>query len=83
MIQKTDNFSKIQEILYLIDTEILHFGHLGAEKIEFEVGRSNFINLENFKFSLFGGGYFNFETQSPIKKMFFFLKYHLTRGKKN
>ena len=30
----------------MIDTKILHFGHLGAEKIEFEVGRSNFKNVE-------------------------------------
>ena len=30
----------------MIDTEILHFGHSGAKKIEFEVGRSNFKNLE-------------------------------------
>ena len=30
----------------MIDTEILYFGHSGAEKIEFEVGRSNLKNLE-------------------------------------
>ena len=41
-------FRKIQEILLLIYMEILHFGHLEAEKIEFEVGRSNFKKLENF-----------------------------------
>ena len=55
----------------MIDTEILHFGRLGAEKIEFEVGRSNFKNLENRQISIFLlGGYFKFETQSPIKILF-------------
>ena len=36
----------------MIDTEILHFDHLRAEKIEIEVGRSNFKNLEKCQFSL-------------------------------
>ena len=46
----------------MIDTEILHFGHLGAEKIEFEVGRSNFKNVEKWQLSnCFYDGYFNFE----------------------
>ena len=53
----------------MIDTEILHFGRLGAEKIEFEVGRSNFKNLDKCQifFNFLFGGYFNFETQSPTK----------------
>ena len=29
-----------------MDPEILYFGHLEAEKIKFEVGMSNFKNLE-------------------------------------
>ena len=63
----------------MIDTEILHFGRLGAEKIEFEVGRSNFKNLEKCQifFNFLLGGYFNFETQSPIKIIYFF-KYFMT-----
>ena len=40
----------IQEILHLMDTEILPFGHLGAENIEFEVGRSNFKKFEKWLF---------------------------------
>ena len=40
-----------------MDPEIWYFGHFEAEKIEFEVGRSNFKNLE----------YLNIVTQSPIK----------------
>ena len=28
---------KIQEILHLMDTEIVHFGHIGAEEISFKV----------------------------------------------
>ena len=47
----------------------MHFGHFGAEKIEFEVCRSNFKNLEKWKIlNYFLAGYFNVETQSPIKK---------------
>ena len=42
-----------------MDTEILKFDHLEAEKIEFEVGRSNF---EKCQFSNFLGGCFNVET---------------------
>ena len=47
----------------MIDTEILHFGHLGAEKIVFEVGRSNFKNFgkwQFFKKKFYGGRYSNF-----------------------
>ena len=46
----------------MIDTEILNFDHLGAEKIEFEVGRSNFKKIGIWKFfkHFFGGRYFNF-----------------------
>ena len=33
---------KIWENPHLMDAVILHFGYLGAEKIEFKVGRSNF-----------------------------------------
>ena len=36
----------------MIDTEILHFGRLGAEKIEFEVGGQISKTLKNVKFSL-------------------------------
>ena len=58
----------------MIETEILHFGHLQAEKIEIEVGRSNFKNLEKcqFFFNFLLGGYFNFETQSPIKIIYLY-----------
>ena len=72
----------------MIDTEILHFGHLWAEKIEIEVGRSNFKNLEKCQifFNFLFGGYFNFETQSPIKiKHFyqvFYVLYIIWQGEK-
>ena len=63
----------------MIDTEILHFGHLGAKKIEFEVGRSNFKNLEkcHIFFNFLFGGYFNFETQSPIKIIYFYQVFYV------
>ena len=49
-----------------MDPEILYFGHFEAEKIEL-VGEISEI-LKNDKFLIFwGGGYFNFETQSQIK----------------
>ena len=55
------------------------WGHFGAEKIEFEVCRSNFKNLEKWKIlNYFLAGYFNVETQSPIKKPFL-LKYFLPK----
>ena len=58
-----------------MNTEMLHFGHFRAEKIEFEVGRSNFKIFENWQISIFFiGRIFDFETQSPIK-MIFFIKY--------
>ena len=37
MIKNKSVFWKIQEILHMINTEILHFCHLRAEKIEIEV----------------------------------------------
>ena len=49
-----------------MDSEFLYFGHFEAEKIEFEVGRSNLKNLEK-NFQYWGAGYFNYETQFPIK----------------
>ena len=63
----------------MIDTEILHFGRLGAEKIEFEVGRSNFKNLEKCQifFNFLFGGYFNFETQSPIKMIYVYQVFYV------
>ena len=63
----------------MIDTEILHFGHSGSEKIEFEVGRSNFKNLEKCQifFNFLFGGYFNFETQSPIKIIYFYQVFYV------
>ena len=63
----------------MIDTEILHFGHLRAEKIEIEVGRSNFKNLEKCQifFNFLFGGYFNFETQSPIKIIYFYQVFYV------
>ena len=36
-IAKKWDIFKIQEISFLMGTEILHFAQLGAEKIEFEV----------------------------------------------
>ena len=62
-----------------MDTEIFHFDHLGAEKIEFEVGRSNFKNLEkcHIFFNFLFGGYFNFETQSPIKIIYFYQVFYV------
>ena len=56
--------------------EILYFGYFEAEKIEFEVGKLNFKNFDKFSI-FFGGGYFNFETQSPIKKYFFSQVFHV------
>ena len=38
--------TSFENFMHLMDIEILDFRHLGAEKIEFEVGRSNFINVE-------------------------------------
>ena len=32
-----------------MDPEVFYFGHFEAEKIEFEVGRSNFKNLEKLQ----------------------------------
>ena len=63
----------------MMDTEILHFGHLQAEKIEIEVGRSNFKNLEKCQifFNFLLGGYFNFETQSPIKIIYFYQVFYV------
>ena len=63
----------------MVDTKILHFGRLGAEKIEFEVGRSNFKNLEkcHIFFNFLFGGYFNFETQSPIKIIYFYQVFYV------
>ena len=63
----------------MIDTEILHFGHSGAKKIEFEVGRSNFKNLEKCQifFNFLFGGYFKFETQSPIKIIYFYQVFYV------
>ena len=63
----------------MIDTEILHFGHSEAKKIEFEVGRSNFKNLEKCQifFNFLFGGYFNFETQSPIKIIYFYQVFYV------
>ena len=63
----------------MIDTEILHFGCLGDEKIEFEVGRSNFKNLEKCQifFNFLFGGNFNFETQSPIKIIYFYQVFYV------
>ena len=63
----------------MIDTEILHFGHLQAEKIEIEVGRPNFKNLEkcHIFFNFLFGGYFNFETQSPIKIIYFYQVFYV------
>jgi len=40
------NKAKIEEIPHLMNTVILHFGHMVAEKIEFEVVRSYFRNVE-------------------------------------
>ena len=34
-----------------MDTEILHFGHSGADKIKFEVGRSKINNFRKWQFS--------------------------------
>ena len=43
------------------------------------VGRWISEILKNDKFLIFwGGGYFNFETQSPIKKKYFFLNYFMS-----
>ena len=60
------------------------FGLFEAEKIEFEVSRSNFKNLENDKFSIFLGVDIFILRQS--KNIFFSSvscpQYHLTRGKK-
>ena len=39
------SLKKFQENSHLMDPEILYFGHFKAEKIEFEVGRSNLKNL--------------------------------------
>ena len=63
----------------MIDTEILHSGRLGAEKIEFEVGRSKFKNLEKCQifFNFLFGGYFNFESQSPIKIIYFYQVFYV------
>ena len=35
------------------NTEISHFGHLGCEKIKFEVDRSNFKKRQKWQFSIF------------------------------
>ena len=70
-----------------MDTEILKFDHLEAEKIEFEVGRSDF---EKWQFSnFFFAKYFNVETPCTFQilfplirrycgnKKYFFLKYFM------
>ena len=51
-----------------MDTEILKFDHLEAEKIEFEVGRSDF---EKWQFSnFFFAKYFNVETSCTFQILF-------------
>ena len=78
----------------MIDPGILHFDHLGAEKIEFEVGRSDFEKWQFFLpdiLMLIHPVHFKsfFLLSDDIvgmkyfrKKYFLFPQYHLIRGNK-
>ena len=55
----------------MIATEIFHFGHIGAEKIEFEVGRSIPKMLKNDNFPIFWGlKPFKFTMQGTSTQLF-------------
>ena len=63
--------TSFENFMHLMDIEILHFRHLGAEKIEFEVEFQNFWKMTIFQFS-FLGGYLNLR-QTCTFQIFFLL----------
>ena len=69
MIKSKSVFWKIQEILHMIDTEIMHFGHLRAEKIESDnFGRRGGPKPEAtpFQVSLCDLGLFDFRAPKEV-----------------